>query len=42
MMISCDTIVRERTMLPYLVLDLGLDIIDGIGRLKLEGDLSFQ
>lgn len=30
--------MRERTTLPFLVLDLGLNIIDGVGRLNLEGD----
>ena len=27
-----------RTEIPFLVLDLGLDVIDGIGRFHLEGD----
>ena len=30
--------VVERVDVPLLVLNLGLDIIDGVGRLHLEGD----
>ena len=37
----CGTVARERTTLPFLVLDLGLDIIDGIRGLKLDEVIVF-